>query len=49
MYARLGMMAEINALVAEAGDRALTGAAKEMFLGAREGLWQMQHEPETVV
>ncbi len=38
MYARLGMMEQIEALVAEARDRVLTGASKEMFLNAREGL-----------
>ncbi|MCB1124115.1 MAG: hypothetical protein KJT03_21370, partial [Verrucomicrobiae bacterium] len=46
MYARLGMMPEIESLVREAGDRTLTGAPQEMFSSARQGLWQMQHEPE---
>ncbi len=46
MYSRLGMMDEIEALLAETDGRTLTGAAKEMIIRSREALWQMKRQPE---
>ena len=39
MYARLGQMAELDALLRSVKDRVFTGPATEKIVGAREGLW----------
>jgi RHS repeat-associated protein len=46
MYARLGRMAELEALLKSVEDRTFRGAATEKITGAREGLWNMQNKPE---
>jgi YD repeat-containing protein len=46
MQARLGRVADLQALVAEAGDRKVAGLGAESYLGARGGLWNMLHKPE---
>jgi RHS repeat-associated protein len=46
MYARLGRMTELEALLKSLEDRGFVGAATERITGAREGLWSMQHKPE---
>jgi len=46
MYARLGRMNELNALLHSLQGRALIGPATERIAGARQGLWSMQHRPE---
>jgi YD repeat-containing protein len=45
MHARLGHVAELEALFSELGDRPLTGPATELLQGAREGEWTMVHNP----
>jgi RHS repeat-associated protein len=45
MFARLGRMAELDALLKSVADRVFTGPATERISGAREGLWTMQNEP----
>lgn len=46
MYARLGRMTELEALLKSVEDRAFVGSATEKIVGAREGLWNMQNRPE---
>ena len=46
MYARLGRMTELEALLKSVEGRGLVGAATERITGAREGLWSMQNRPE---
>jgi hypothetical protein len=46
MYARLGRMAELEALLKSVESRGFVGAATERITGAREGLWSMQNKPE---
>jgi RHS repeat-associated protein len=46
MYARLGRMAELQALLKSVEGRTFVGPATERITGAREGLWSMQHRPE---
>jgi RHS repeat-associated protein len=46
MYARLGRMTELEALLKSVAGRAFVGAATEKITGAREGLWMMQNRPE---
>jgi RHS repeat-associated protein len=46
MHARLGHQAQLKQLLAELGNRSLTGPATEALTGAREGLAIMQQEPE---
>ncbi len=45
MHARLGHADRLAALFEDIGDRAVTGPATEALAGAREGLWQMRHNP----
>ena len=46
MHARLGRMAELDALLKSVEGRAFSGPATERITGAREGLWNMQNRPE---
>jgi RHS repeat-associated protein len=46
MYARLGRMNELNALLKSVESRTFSGPATEKISGAREGLWNMQNRPE---
>ena len=46
MYARLGRMTELEALLKSVESRAFIGAATERITGAGEGLWNMQNKPE---
>ena len=46
MYARLGRMTELEALLKSVENRGFVGAATERITGAREGLWMMQNKPE---
>ena len=46
MYARLGRMTELEALLKSVEGRPFVGAATERITGAREGLWMMQNKPE---
>jgi RHS repeat-associated protein len=46
MYARLGRMQELEALLQSLAGRELLGSATERIAGAREGLWNMQNRPE---
>jgi hypothetical protein len=45
MYARLGRMTELEALLKSVESRTFVGAATERITGAREGLWNMQNNP----
>ncbi len=45
MHARLGHAADIEKLIADIGDRKLTGQATEDLTGAREGLWIFRNNP----
>jgi len=45
MYARLGRMSELEALLKSVEKRGFIGAATERITGAREGLWNMQNRP----
>jgi YD repeat-containing protein len=45
MHARLGHSEQLAALLAEIGERALTGPATELQAGAKEGLWMMRNDP----
>ncbi len=45
MHARLGHAADIEKLIADMGDRKLTGQATEALTGAREGLWVFRNNP----
>ncbi len=46
MYARLGMMTELETLLKSVENRVFVGSATEKITGAREGLWSMQNKPE---
>ena len=46
LYARLGRMAELDALLKSLGGRMFFGGATEKINGAREALWTMQNRPE---
>ena len=46
MYARLGRMTELDALLKSVEGRAFSGPATERITGAREGLWNMENRPE---
>jgi RHS repeat-associated protein len=46
MYARLGRMTELEALLKSVEGRTFIGPATERITGAREGLWSMQNMPE---
>jgi hypothetical protein len=46
MYARLGRIIELGALLKSVEERAFSGPATERIVGAREGLWNMQTRPE---
>jgi RHS repeat-associated protein len=46
LYARLGRMTELEALLKSVENRVFVGAATERITGAREGLWNMQNKPE---
>lgn len=46
MYARLGRLTELEALLKSVEGRGFVGAATERITGAREGLWNMQNRPE---
>lgn len=46
MYARVGRMKELDALLKSVEGRVLRGPATERIAGAREGLWNMNHRPE---
>jgi len=45
IFARLGRMGELDALLKSVKGRIFTGPATERISGAREGLWSMQNEP----
>ncbi len=45
MHARLGHADDIERLIADIGDRKLTGQATEELAGAREGLYVFRHNP----
>lgn len=47
MLARIGRMEELESLLAAVGNRQLLGSPAEALAGAREGLWEMRHHPET--
>jgi len=46
LYARLGRMTELEALLKSVEGRVFVGAATEKITGAREGLWSMRNKPE---
>jgi RHS repeat-associated protein len=46
MYARLGRMTELEALLKSFEGRVFVGSATEKIAGAREGLWNMQNRPD---
>ncbi len=46
MYARLGRMTELEALLNSVDGRVFVGPATEKITGAREGLWNMKNRPE---
>jgi len=46
MYARLGRMTELEALLKSFEDRVVVGPATDRIADAREGLWNMQNKPE---
>lgn len=46
MYARLGRMTELEALLKSVEGRVFIGSATEKIGGAREGLWNMENRPE---
>ena len=45
LYARLGRMDELDALLKSLEDRPVIGAATERIAGARQGLWNMRNRP----
>lgn len=45
MYARLGRMTELDALLQSVASRTFTGPATERITEAREGLWMMKNDP----
>jgi RHS repeat-associated protein len=46
LYARLGRMEQLEALLKSVEGRTFVGPATEKISGAREGLWNMQNRPE---
>ena len=46
MYARLGRMTDLEALLKSIEGRVIVGSATEKISGARQGLWNMQNRPE---
>jgi RHS repeat-associated protein len=46
LYARLGRMNDLGALLGAAQGRVFVGRATELITGARESLWSMEHRPE---
>jgi RHS repeat-associated protein len=46
MHARVGNFERLESLFKEIGDRPVRGAATELLVGAREGLWLMRNRPE---
>ena len=46
LYARLGRMAELRALLPQLDALAMTGPDAERVRGAKDGLWSMQNTPE---
>jgi RHS repeat-associated protein len=46
MYARLGRMPDLQALLASVSARNFVGAATERITSARDALWTMQNRPE---
>jgi len=46
MYARLGRVTELSALLESVADRVCSGPATERIAGAREGLWNMRNRSE---
>jgi hypothetical protein len=46
MYARLGRKKQLETFLKSIEKRVLCGPATERIVGAREGLWNMQHRPE---
>jgi RHS repeat-associated protein len=46
MYARLGRMSDLDALLKSVEYRVFSGPATERIVGAREGLWNMRNRPE---
>jgi len=46
MYARLGRMTELDALLKSVEGRTFVGSATEKINGAREALWTMQNRPQ---
>ncbi len=45
MHARVGHLKELDALVAEIGNRPIQGGASELITGSKEGAWTMRHSP----
>lgn len=45
MHARVGHLTELDALLAQVGDRSIQGGSSELITGAREGAWTMRHNP----
>ena len=46
MYARIGRMGDLSALLDSIKSRVITGSAEPKVSGAAEGLWTMQNRPE---
>ena len=46
MYARIGRMTDLSALLDSIKDRVLLGPGRDKVHSARQGLWTMQHNPE---
>jgi RHS repeat-associated protein len=46
MYARIGRMGDLSALLDSIKGRVITGSAGTKISGASQGLWMMQHQPE---
>jgi hypothetical protein len=47
MHARVGHDKELGALPKDIGDRPIGGPATETIAGARAGLWNFRHQPDT--
>ena len=47
MYARLGRMQDVRQVLAEVDGRQFRGGGSRSIRGARDGLWSMEHQPET--
>lgn len=45
LYARLGYVSQLDALLQSFEGRTVVGSATERISGARQGLWSMQHMP----